>query len=92
MQSMLEFARQMGIGTLSLDLPRRCMATMRRYLSRKKTRSTIRPRRTRPQNVLVELLAHTYHHLYDMAVYCLRFFTVYGPRQRLDLAIHKFAR
>ncbi len=39
-----------------------------------------------------ELVAHTFHHLYDMSVHCLRFFTVYGPRQRPDLAIHKFAR
>lgn len=39
-----------------------------------------------------ELIAHTYHHLFDMDVTCLRFFTVYGPRQRPDLAIHKFAR
>lgn len=39
-----------------------------------------------------ELLCHTYHHLYDLTVYSLRFFTVYGPRQRPDLAIHKFAR
>jgi UDP-glucuronate 4-epimerase len=39
-----------------------------------------------------ELLAYTYHHLYDLSVHCLRFFTVYGPRQRPDLAIHKFAR
>jgi UDP-glucuronate 4-epimerase len=39
-----------------------------------------------------ELICHTYHHLYDMDVMCLRFFTVYGPRQRPDLAIHKFAR
>lgn len=39
-----------------------------------------------------ELLCHTYHHLYGLTVYCLRFFTVYGPRQRPDLAIHKFAR
>lgn len=37
-----------------------------------------------------ELLCHTYHHLFDMNVACLRFFTVYGPRQRPDLAIHKF--
>jgi UDP-glucuronate 4-epimerase len=29
-----------------------------------------------------ELLAHTFHHLYDITVHCLRFFTVYGPRQR----------
>ena len=39
-----------------------------------------------------ELLAHTYSHLYGMRVVCLRFFTVYGERQRPDLAIHKFAR
>lgn len=39
-----------------------------------------------------ELLCHTYHHLYGLAVVCLRFFTVYGPKQRPDLAIHKFAR
>jgi nucleoside-diphosphate-sugar epimerase len=39
-----------------------------------------------------ELLCHTYHHLYNLTVYSLRFFTVYGPRQRPDLAIHKFAR
>ncbi|HOT72923.1 MAG TPA: GDP-mannose 4,6-dehydratase [Anaerohalosphaeraceae bacterium] len=39
-----------------------------------------------------ELLCYTYHHLYGMDVSCLRFFTVYGPRQRPDLAICKFAR
>jgi len=39
-----------------------------------------------------ELLCHTYHHLYRLPVTCLRFFTVYGPRQRPDLAIHKFVR
>jgi UDP-glucuronate 4-epimerase len=39
-----------------------------------------------------ELLCHTYHHLYGVAITCLRYFTVYGPRQRPDLAIHKFAR
>ena len=38
-----------------------------------------------------ELIAHTYHHLFGMDVACLRFFTVYGPRQRPDLAIRKFA-
>jgi UDP-glucuronate 4-epimerase len=37
-----------------------------------------------------ELVCHTYHHLYGLPVWCLRFFTVYGPRQRPDLAIHKF--
>jgi len=39
-----------------------------------------------------ELLCHTFHHLYGIKITCLRFFTVYGPRQRPDLAIHKFAR
>ena len=39
-----------------------------------------------------ELICHTYSHLHGMSVVCLRFFTVYGPRQRPDLAIHKFAR
>jgi UDP-glucuronate 4-epimerase len=39
-----------------------------------------------------ELLCHAYAHLHGLAVVCLRFFTVYGPRQRPDLAIHKFAR
>jgi UDP-glucuronate 4-epimerase len=39
-----------------------------------------------------ELLCHTYSHLYDIRTVCLRFFTVYGARQRPDLAIHKFAR
>ena len=37
-----------------------------------------------------ELQGHTYAHLYRLPVICLRFFTVYGPRQRPDLAIHKF--
>lgn len=37
-----------------------------------------------------ELLAHSWHHLYGIDVACVRFFTVYGPRQRPDLAIRKF--
>ncbi len=39
-----------------------------------------------------ELMAYTYHSLYGFPVTCLRFFTVYGPRQRPDMAIHKFTR
>ena len=39
-----------------------------------------------------EALGHVYHHVYGLDVIMLRFFTVYGPRQRPDLAIHKFAR
>lgn len=39
-----------------------------------------------------ELLCHTYAHLHGMTCLCLRYFTVFGPRQRPDLAIHKFVR
>ena len=39
-----------------------------------------------------EILGHTYHHLYGIDMIQLRFFTVYGPRQRPDLAIHKFTK
>ncbi len=39
-----------------------------------------------------ELLCATYHALYRLNVHCLRFFTVYGPRQRPEMAIHKFTR
>ena len=39
-----------------------------------------------------ELICHTYSHLYDIRCICLRFFTVYGARQRPDLAIHKFSK
>jgi UDP-glucuronate 4-epimerase len=39
-----------------------------------------------------ELLGHVYSHLHGIRFIALRFFTVYGPRQRPDLAIHKFAR
>ncbi len=38
-----------------------------------------------------ELLCHAYAHLHDMRAICLRFFTVYGPRQRPDLVVSKFA-
>lgn len=40
----------------------------------------------------VEFLGHTYQHLYHLRFIALRFFTVYGPSQRPDLAIHKFVR
>jgi UDP-glucuronate 4-epimerase len=52
--------------------------------------------RTRPispyaaTKLAAELMCYTYTHLYGLTNLCLRFFTVYGPRQRPDLAIHKF--
>jgi len=39
-----------------------------------------------------ELLCYSYHYLYGMNIACLRFFTAYGPRQRPEMAIHKFTR
>ena len=39
-----------------------------------------------------EVMAHVYHKLYDTNIIMLRFFTVYGPKQRPDLAINKFTR
>lgn len=39
-----------------------------------------------------EVMTHVYHKLFDMNVMMLRFFTVYGPKQRPDLAINKFTR
>jgi len=39
-----------------------------------------------------ELMAQAFAHLYGLQIACLRFFTVYGPRQRPDLAIHRFTR
>ncbi len=39
-----------------------------------------------------ELACYTYYHLYNINCYCLRFFTVYGPRQRPEMAIHKFVK
>lgn len=38
------------------------------------------------------MISHTYYSLYNISVTPLRFFTVYGPRQRPDLAIHKFTK
>jgi UDP-glucuronate 4-epimerase len=39
-----------------------------------------------------ELLCHAYHHIYELNISLLRFFTVYGPRQRPEMAIHQFIR
>jgi len=39
-----------------------------------------------------ELLCYSFHHLYGMNIACLRIFTAYGPRQRPEMAIHKFTR
>lgn len=40
----------------------------------------------------MEAVCATYNHLYGMGIACMRYFTVYGPRQRPEMAIHKFFR
>jgi UDP-glucuronate 4-epimerase len=91
-QSMLEFARQMGVDTFLLGSSSSVYGNNEEvpFSEEDAVHHPISPYAASKRSG--ELLAHTYHHLYDMAVYCLRFFTVYGPRQRPDLAIHKFAR
>lgn len=37
-----------------------------------------------------EVICHAFHHLYGINIFCLRYFTVYGPRQRPEMAIHRF--
>jgi UDP-glucuronate 4-epimerase len=39
-----------------------------------------------------ELICHTWHHLFGFDIFCFRFFTVYGPRQRPEMAIHYFTK
>jgi len=91
-QNLLEFARQRGIGQfifassssvygVSPDVPWR------------EDQAVVRPISPyAATKVAGELLGHVYSYLYGIRFIALRFFTVYGPRQRPDLAIHKFAR
>jgi UDP-glucuronate 4-epimerase len=91
-QSMLEFARQMGIETFIFGSSSSVYGNNKKvpFSEEDAVHHPISPYAASKRSG--ELIAHTYHHLYEMTVHCLRFFTVYGPRQRPDLAIHKFAR
>ena len=91
-QSMLEFAREMNIETFLFGSSSSVYGNNEKvpFAEDDAVHRPISPYAASKRSG--ELIAHTYHHLYDMTVHCLRFFTVYGPRQRPDLAIHKFAR
>jgi UDP-glucuronate 4-epimerase len=91
-QSMLECARQMEVDTFILGSSSSVYGNNEKvpFSEEDAVHHPISPYAASKRSG--ELLAHTYHHLYDMTVHCLRFFTVYGPRQRPDLAIHTFAR
>ena len=81
-QSMLEFARQMGIETFLFGSSSSVYGNndLVPFSEEHAVHHPISPYAASKRSG--ELLAHTYHHLYDMSVHCLRFFTVYGPRQR----------
>ena len=91
-QSMLEYARQMGVLTFIFGSSSSVYGNNEKvpFSEEDAVHTPISPYAASKRSG--ELLAHAYHHLYDRTVHCLRFFTVYGPRQRPDLAIHKFAR
>lgn len=91
-QSMLEVAQELGINTFIYGSSSSVYGNNDKvpFAEDDPVRHPISPYAATKRSG--ELLAHTFHHLYDMTVHCLRFFTVYGPRQRPDLAIHKFAR
>jgi UDP-glucuronate 4-epimerase len=91
-QSMLEFARQMNVKTFIFGSSSSVYGNNETvpFSEEDAVHHPISPYAASKRSG--ELIGHTYHHLYDMTVHCLRLFTVYGPRQRPDLAIHKFAR
>jgi UDP-glucuronate 4-epimerase len=91
-QSMLEFAREMNVDTFIFGSSSSVYGNNEKvpFAEEDAVHHPISPYAASKRSG--ELIAHTYHHLYDMTVHCLRFFTVYGPRQRPDLAIHKFSR
>ncbi len=91
-QSMLEFAREMDVDIFLFGSSSSVYGNNKKvpFSEADAVHNPISPYAASKRSG--ELIAHTYHHLYDMTVHCLRFFTVYGPRQRPDLAIHKFTR
>jgi nucleoside-diphosphate-sugar epimerase len=91
-QSMLEVAQQLDIGTFIFGSSSSVYGNNEKvpFAEDDPVRHPISPYAATKRSG--ELLVHTFHHLYDITTHCLRFFTVYGPRQRPDLAIHKFAR
>ena len=72
--------------------PRRSTGSTRRCPSPRRTRSTARSRPTRQPSAPASCTCSPAHHLHGLAATCLRFFTVYGPRQRPEMAIARFIR
>ncbi|RAK70083.1 GDP-mannose 4,6-dehydratase [Hymenobacter edaphi] len=90
---LLEWLRQRGVGRLLFASSSSVYGNTRRLPfneDEQLQQACISPYAT--TKLAGEELTYTYHHLYRLNVLNARFFTVYGPRQRPDLAIHKFAR
>jgi UDP-glucuronate 4-epimerase len=88
--NVLELCRELGVGKLVFGSSSSVYgATSRAPFSEEQ--NELRPISPYAATKLAgEMLCYTYAHLHGISVVCLRFFTVYGPRQRPDLAIHKF--
>ena len=88
--ALLEFARQAGVERFLFASSSSVYGTNPR-LPWRESECELRPISPYASTkISAELLGHVYSHLYRLRFVSLRFFTVYGPRQRPDLAIHKF--
>lgn len=91
-QNVLEFARERRIGQFVFASSSSVYGINERLPWRENDHVLLPISPYASTKVSGELLCHVYSHLYGIRTMCLRFFTVYGPRQRPDLAIHRFAR
>jgi len=87
---LLEACKEMGSNTSFLPPPLRSMGKPKVLLRKRTSISNHSPYGATKR--AGELLCYSYHHLYGMNIACLRIFTAYGPRQRPEMAIHKFTR
>ena len=91
-QNMLNFARQFGIKQFVFASSSSVYGVNKRVPWSETDHVLLPISPYAGTKVSCELMGHVYAHLFDVRFVALRFFTVYGPRQRPDLAIHKFAR
>jgi UDP-glucuronate 4-epimerase len=89
-QVLLELAREFGVRQFILASSSSVYGESPDVPFREDNRALLPVSPYAATKLAAEALAHVYHHLFQLDVVCLRFFTVYGPRQRPDLAIHKF--
>ena len=90
--NVLEAARKHGVGKITVASSSSVYGVNARVPFRESDPATTPISPYAASKLACEALGHVYHHVYGMDVAMLRLFTVYGPRQRPDLAISKFAR